>query len=274
MGIFSRFNSVVKANVDDLISRSEDPERMMNQAVREMAYQVVEIRKKVVVAVADERRFRAQWERELERAQSWKNKAKMAVRAGEDQLAKEALFRRREHEEYAEEYQKQWEAQRRGVDQLKAGLHALDAKIHEAKRKKGLLIAKKRRAEAQQAIQHTLSGLLEENNALVTLERLEERIEQMEAEADAAWEMNEQLTGDNLRQRFDVLEADHGVDMDLLELKNEMGLLPRASVRDEALLDEISREPALPARSEVQIEDGAYPIYVEADHGGRRAGVN
>jgi phage shock protein A len=232
MGIFNRLGSLLRANVDDLISRSEDPEKMLNQALLEMSHQLIEARKQVIVAIADERRFRKMWEAELTRARSWKDKARLAVLHGDDALAKEALFRRREHEDLAAEYQRQWESQRRGVDQLKDALRRLDAKLGEAKRKKTLLVAKQRRALAQQAIQETLSGL-SEASALETFQRMEARIEQLEAEAEASAEMNEQLTGDTLAQRLQSLELSAGLDLDLLELKDEMGLLPRVS-REEA----------------------------------------
>ena len=228
MGIFNRLGSLLRANVEDLISRSEEPEKVLNQAILEMGYSLVEARKKVIVAIADEKRFRAQWEAELKRARAWKDKAMLAVRHGDDGLAKEALLRRREHEELAAEFQRQWEAQRQGVDQLKTALTQLNAKLGEARRKKNLLVAKQRRALAQRMIQETMAGL-GHSSALETFERMEHRIEQLEAEAEATAEMSEQLTGDTLSQRFAQLESTAEVDLELLDLKEEMGLLPRPS---------------------------------------------
>jgi phage shock protein A len=265
MGILGRLGSLVRANVDDLITQSEDPEKMLSQALREMAVQLVDIRKKVIVAAADERRFRQDWQRELERARHWKERAMMAVRHGEDGLAKEALLRRREHEALAEEYQRQWEAQRRGVDQLRVALQALDHKIRDARHRRGLLLAKLRRAEAQKAIQETLSGL-ETASAFETLDRIERRVEQMEAEADAAAELNEQMTGDVLRQRFAALEAGE-VDVDLLDLKAEMGLLPRGEPTVVALLEANAGRgrPSRSARGEraAPASTELVPVYVD-----------
>lgn len=228
MGIFSRLESLVRANVDDLISRSEDPERMLNQAILEMGYHLVEARKKVIVAIADEKRLRAQWEAEVKRAKAWKDKAMLAVRHGDDALAKEALLRRREHEELSAEFQRQWESQRRGVDQLKVALGQLNTKLGEARRKKNLLLAKQRRALAQQMIQETMSNL-SQSSALATFERMEHRINQLEAEADATAEMADQLTGDTLALRIAQLESSSEVEIELLELKDEMGLLPSST---------------------------------------------
>jgi phage shock protein A len=258
MGIFSRLGGLLRANVDDLIARSEDPEKMLNQALIDMGHQLIEARKQVIVAIADERRFRKLWEAELTRARSWKDRARLAVLHGDDALAKEALLRRREHEELAAEYQRQWESQKRSVDQLKDALRRLDAKLGEARRKKGLLVAMQRRALAQRAIQETLSGL-SESSALETFRRMEARIEQLEAEAEASAEMNEQLTGDVLAQKLEALEASSGLDLDLLELKDEMGLLPRAAQADAAVA-------ALPRGRRLETPDvEEEPVLVEVE---------
>lgn len=233
MGIFSRLGQLLKSNINDLISRSEDPEKMLNQVIIDMNNQLVEARKQVAVAIADEKRLRKQWEAEVNLTRDWKKKAMMAIRAGDEGLAKEALQRKKEHEDLGEQYQKQWESQKNGVEQLKGALRQLNNKIEEAKRKKNLLIAKKKRAEAQQTIQQTMSGL-QEASAFETFDRMERRIEQMEAEAEAATELAGQLSGDTLTQKFEQLEASSGVDMDLLELKEEMGLLAAASTDEVA----------------------------------------
>lgn len=234
MGIFSRLGHLIKSNINDLISRSEDPEKMLNQVIIEMNNQLVEARKQVAVAIADEKRLRKQWEAELNLTRDWKKKAMMAVRAGDDALAKEALQRKKEHEELSEQYQKQWESQKNGVEQLKTALRTLNNKIEEAKRKKGLLVAKKKRAEAQKTIQETMTGL-NEAAAFETFDRMEQKIEQLEAEAEAQTELAGQMTGDTLNQKFEQLEAGAGVDMDLLELKEEMGMLPGHTDEDEEL---------------------------------------
>lgn len=262
MGIFSRLGQLIKSNINDLISRSEDPEKMLNQVIIEMNNQLVEARKQVAVAIADEKRLRKQWEAELNLARDWKKKAMMAVRAGDDALAKEALQRKKEHEELSEQYQKQWESQKNGVEQLKTALRTLNSKIEEAKRKKGLLIAKKKRAEAQKTIQETMSGL-SEAGAFETFERMERKIEQIESEAEAQAELAGQMTGDTLAQKFDALEASDGVDMDLLELKDEMGMLPAASEEDEELLQ--LKAAAAAEDAQVQASQATAPEAIEEE---------
>ena len=145
------------------------------------------------------------------------------MRSGDDALAKEALIRRRRHEEDAREYQKQWEKAKREVDQLKEALRRLSDKIEEAKRKKNVLIARKKRAEAQKAIHETMGGLKDES-AFDTFQRLEQKIDRMEAEADAGAELAEEYAGDKLEQKFRNLERTGGVDDDLLALKRKLGV--------------------------------------------------
>src|SRR5690606_30583720 len=194
MGIFARLARLIKSNINDLISRSEDPEKMLHQIIIDMNNQLLEAKKQVAASIADEKRLAKQVEAEQARAVEWEKRAMMAVRAGDDGLAREALTRKGEHDALAEQYRIQWQKQKQAVDQLKLALRALNGKIEEAKRKKALLIARKKRAEAQKAIQETLSGI-KNASAFEAFDRMESRIHQMEAEAEAAAELQEEATG-------------------------------------------------------------------------------
>src|SRR5262245_230454 len=171
MGIFARLGSLLKSNINDLISKAEDPEKMLNQVLLDMQQQLVEAKKQVAVAIADEKRLQKQYESEQEKAKEWERKAMMAVRAGDDGLAKEALVRKQEHENISSQYQAQWMAQKAAVDKLKDALRLLNNKIEEAKRKKNILIARKKRAEAQKTIANTMSGL-SDTSAFDTFDRM------------------------------------------------------------------------------------------------------
>jgi phage shock protein A len=225
MGIFGRLAQLIKSNLNDLISRSEDPEKMLNQVILEMNTQLIEAKKQVAVSIADEKRLGKQFETERATAEEWERKAMMAVRAGDDDLAKEALLRQKEHGQLATELETQWQKQAAAVNMLKSTLRQLNNKIEEAKRKKNVLVARKKRAEAQKAIHETMSGLAE-NSAFETFERMEKKIDQMEAEADAQAEISNEYTGDALKDRFAALEANRGADMALQELKAKMGMAP------------------------------------------------
>ncbi len=225
MGIFSRLAQLIKSNLNDLISRSEDPEKMLNQVVLEMSNQLVEAKKQVAASIADEKRLAKQLEQEQANAQEWERKAMMALRAGNEGLAKEALARKREHDELAASYKDQWTKQSTAVEQLKKALRLLNDKIEEAKRKKNVLISRKKRAEAQRAIQDTMSGLRDQS-AFETFDRMAAKVDQIEAEAEAGAELAEEYSGDSLAHKFKDLEGTHGADEDMVALKRKMGLLP------------------------------------------------
>ena len=225
MGIFSRLAQLIKSNLNDLISRSEDPEKMLNQVVLDMNNQLVEAKKQVAASIADEKRLAKQFEQETSNAQEWERRAMMALRAGNEALAKEGLARKREHDELAATYNEQWTKQKAAVDQLKRALRLLNDKIEEAKRKRNVLIARKKRAEAQRAIQETMSGLRDQS-AFETFDRMSQKIDQLEAEAEAQGEIADEYTGDSLATQFKQLERTHSGDDDLVALKRKMGMLP------------------------------------------------
>jgi len=148
-----------------------------------------------------------------------------AVQRGNDRLAKEALARRNEHQELARQFEEQWRKQAEAVEQLKTSLRNLNAKIEEAKRKKDLLIARKKRAEAQKAIHETLQGL-SDTSAFDVFARMEQKILDLEARAEASAELAEEFAGDTLEREFERLEAEPvGLEADLAELKQRMGMV-------------------------------------------------
>ena len=225
MGVFGRLATLIKSNLNDLISKSEDPEKMLNQVILEMNQQLVEAKKQVAVAIADEKKLQKQYQNEASVAEEWQRKAMLAIRAGDDELAKEALLRKKEHDSLSTTYQDQWQKQKAATDKLKLALRALNHKIEEAKRKKNVLIAQKRRAEAMKSIQETMAGI-SETSAFDTFDRMADKINQIEAEAEAGAELAEEYTGDVLSHKFSKLEATSGADADLEDLKRQMGLLP------------------------------------------------
>jgi phage shock protein A len=238
MGIFSRLGTLIKSNINDLITRAEDPEKMLNQVLLEMQQQLVEAKKAVAVAIADEKKLQKQYNVELDKSKEWERKAMVAVRAGNDDLARQALARKQEHEQISTQFQQQWIAQKQAVDKLKDALRLLNNKIEEAKRKKNILIARKKRAEAHKQIASTMQGL-GDTSAFDTFDRMAERINLLEAEAEASSELAGELSGDNLESQFLQLEAGgHGTEDEALnELKAKMGLLKAASGSDAKQLE-------------------------------------
>lgn len=225
MGIFARIARLIKANLNALISGAEDPEKMLTQILEDMGQQLNEAKKQVAVAIADEKRLAKQLQAAKDAVFEWERRAMLAVRANNDGLAKEALARKAEHAAHAEQYQASWQKQKASVDQLKLALRALNNKIEEARRKKSLLVARQKRAEAQSKIQETLHGL-KNASAFEAFDQMASKVEQIEAEAEARSELAEEYSGDVLAQRFGELEATAGADEDLVALKRKMGVLP------------------------------------------------
>lgn len=216
MGIFKRLGDILKANINTLLDKAEDPEKMLNQMVFEMEEKYAEAKKQVMVAVADEKRLHNQYSKAKKLAFEWADKAKAALDAGREDLAQEALLRKASHAENARGYKEQWEKQKQATESLKSSLRQLQRKIGECKSQKQLLIARAKRAEAQKKIHETMAGI-NDSGAFATFERMEEKVDQLEAEGEAAVDMAE-LETDTLEREFDELDK-VGVDEQLKRLK-------------------------------------------------------
>ena len=221
MSVFSRMSTVFKANVNDALTKAEDPEKVLNQITIEMNEQLVDTKQKVAAAIADEKRLQRQYQETAEQAKGWEEKATIAVEKERDDLAREALARRNEAQQLVDEYKIQWDKQRQAVDQLKEHLRALELKIGEAGRKKQLLIARQKRANAQKQIHETMAGM-KDSGAFDTFDRMEQKVGDMEARADAAAEMAD-FERDPLEDEFAALEKNDNVDDDLAALKAKLG---------------------------------------------------
>ena len=231
MGIFDRLSTLLRSNINDLISSAENPEKMLNQILVDMRSQLAKAKQQVAAAIADEKRLRDQADLERKNADDWEKRAMLAVQEGRDDLAKQALVRHGEHLTHAEQLEVTWQAHQAETEKLKASLRDLNDKIEEAKRKKNLLLARQRRAQAQKRIAETMSSL-SEKSAFEAFARMEERIEQNERQIKASAEIDEEFQGDRLSKDFKQLERTAGTmsaDMQLLALKQKMGMLPSAA---------------------------------------------
>ena len=228
MGLIDRLSSLLKSNINDLISKAEDPEKMLNQILVDMKTQLVKAKQQVASAIADEKRLRDQVDQEYRQSQDWEKRAMLAIQEGRDDLAKQALVRHGEHLGHGTTLEQTWESHRMETEKLKNSLRDLNDKIEEAKRKKNLLIARQRRAQAQQRIAETMSSM-SENSAFEAFSRMEDKIVSTEKRIQASAEIDEEFTGDKLASDFKRLEKSAGtigVDQQLLALKQKMGMLP------------------------------------------------
>src|SRR6266851_4840498 len=191
MGIFDRLSTLIRSNINDLISRAENPEKMLNQLIVDMRTQLAKAKQQVASAIADEKRLAAQVDQEKKAAEDWEKRAVLAVQEGRDDLAKQALLRHNEHAQGA-------------------------LTLHEA--------WVKHREETDKRIQETMSSI-GDKSAFETFERMAEQIEHEERKLLAAAEVNEDLSGDQLVKQFQGLEGKADADQQLLNLKKKMGLL-------------------------------------------------
>jgi phage shock protein A len=228
MGIFDRLSSLIKSNINDLISSAENPEKMLNQIIVDMRSQLVKAKQQVAAAIADERRLRDQVDAEYKQAQDWERRAMLAVQEGRDDLAKQALIRHNEHMSHAQQLEVTWQTHQAETERLKNSLRDLNDKIEEAKRKKNLLIARQKRAEAQRRIQETMSAM-SEKSAFEAFARMASKIEDNERRMLANVEIDEEFSGDRLARDFKAIEKGASAataDLQLLALKQKMGILP------------------------------------------------
>jgi len=223
MGIFERMKTVISSNINDMISKAENPEKMLNQLVLDMNEQMIESKKAVAMAIADEKKLEREATENKNQAADWEKKAMIAVRANRDDLAKEALLRKQEYEGYAQQLFTQWQAQKESVEKLKENLRALQNKIDEATRKKNILIARAKRAEAQDKINKTMSSISGNKSAFDTFDRMAKKVDEIEARAEATKELDDATSGATLERQFAQLESSGaGADVMLEDLKRKM----------------------------------------------------
>lgn len=222
MSILERIGKLLEANINALLSTAEDPEKMLDQIIVDMREQYRQAQRQVTVALADEKRLEAKYQKEKAAADEWQRKAVVALQKGREDLAREALVRKQEHVALANEYLTQLEQQSTLVEKLKAGLVALDKKIDEAIRKKNLIVARAKRAEAARTINKTVAAI-DDTSALSAFEQYEEKVARLEATTEAEAEVAQLHGGADLEEEFKKLEAG-GVEEELRALKAQLGL--------------------------------------------------
>src|SRR2546428_252727 len=134
MGIFDRLSTLFRSNINDLINRAEDPEKMLNQLIVDMRSQLAKAKQQVAAAIADEKRLSAQVDTEKKSAEDWERRAVLAVQEGRDDLAKQALLRHNEHAQGAGQLHEAWVKHREETEELKLALRQLDDRSEEGRR--------------------------------------------------------------------------------------------------------------------------------------------
>jgi phage shock protein A len=218
VSILTRIATLVSANINAMIDAAEDPEKMVEEYLRQMRAELSEARAATAMAMADETKLRSLYEQNRAQSEEWQRKAELAVQRDDDELAREALTRRNNAQKLADNYSAQYEAQHDQVAELRSALAKLEAKIAEAEAKRDLIIAKNRRAQTQEAITSALQSV-QGQTADSSLGRMEAVADERLARAQAMAE----LSSEDLDTRFSDLETETQVDTDLADLKKQMG---------------------------------------------------
>jgi phage shock protein A len=228
MGIISRFFNVIRSNLNVLLNRAEDPTKLLEQTLIDMEGAFQKAKEQVAGAVAGEKRLDKSLADAENQIVKWNNRAVQAVEQGNDDLAREALRRKADHTRIAAQFENESIAHSANVDNLKGSLRELETKISDIKRRKTFLMSKQKRIEAQNSIYKTVEGI-QSIGAIDTIERMEEKIEDMAAITDARMEMSDEFQGDQLEKKFKELDSGPDVDVELLELKNQLQLENKGS---------------------------------------------
>lgn len=217
MGLVDRILRIIRASLNELIGQTEDPEKILEQAVEDMQQDLIQLRQAVAGAIASQKRTERQASQNQTLAQDWYNKAQLALSKGDDNLAKEALTRRKFYQETAKALQTQLSEQTNLVTKLRENMRTVESKISEAKTKKDLYIARARSAHASQKINEML-GNVGTGSAMKAFEKMEEKVLELEAQSEALQE----LGGDQLEKKYAALEAGNDIDAELAAMKTKL----------------------------------------------------
>ncbi|MEG4283893.1 PspA/IM30 family protein [Microcoleus sp. A006_D1] len=217
MGLFDRLWRVIRANINSLVGAAEDPEKILEQAVMDMQSDLIQLRQAVAGAIAAQKRTERQYSQAESTASEWYQRAQLALQKGEENLAREALTRKKSYQETATAMKASLGQQNAVVTQLKDNMRALESKIFEAKSKKDMYIARARSAASSERLQEMM-GNLSTGSALSAFERMEEKVMQLEARSEAIAE----LGTNDLENKFLSLEGAGDVDAELAAMKAQM----------------------------------------------------
>jgi len=223
MGIFTRISDIISANFNDMVDSFEDPEKMLRQAVREMETAIEKSRREVAKAMASEKVLRKELDKNRQQVNVWEDRAASAVKDGNDDLAKKAIARRREHESIVAALTEEAEHAGEATQTLRRQLEAMQAKLAEAKRRLATLSARQRAAAVKARIAGSTTPTLDDS-AFAKFDRMKAKVEHAEAEAEAMKELADDPYNDLVNDDTDDKGPSDDLDLDaeLAELKKKV----------------------------------------------------
>lgn len=217
MGIFTRFRDIVSSNINAMLDRAEDPEKLIKLMIREMEDTLVELKASCAGVMANTKKFQRQVEEAQSRAKYWEEKAELAVNKGRDDLAREALVEKRRYAERVEALEQEITEHNGLVDQYQEDIRQLEERLRSAQEKQRMLVQRHIRANKRRRAQEEIRRV-DSAEAMFKFEDLENRIERMEAEAD----MVNFGRKPSLEAEFDSLVVDEEIEKELKNLKSSL----------------------------------------------------
>ncbi|MGD0760661.1 MAG: PspA/IM30 family protein [Candidatus Sulfotelmatobacter sp.] len=218
MALLERVSTLVRANLNDLIDKAEEPEKMIKQVILDMQNQLLQVKTQVAIAIADQHLLEKKHKENAEKVAEWMRKAELAVDKKEDDLARASLQRVESYRELSENFAQQVSDQKAQVENLKSALHKLDQKLAEAEAKADVLMAQQRRARAVTKASDARMAMGDSSKA-ATFDRMKRKV----AHSEAVSEARSEIAGSDINDRLAALEKEDRIEQLLAELKGKRG---------------------------------------------------
>jgi|SRR5579863_743576 len=219
MALLERVSTLVRANLNDLIDKAEEPEKMIKQVILDMQNQLMQVKTQVAISVADQHLLEKKQKENHDKHAEWVRKAELAVDKKHDDLARAALERSMSYQQVAESFDQQIADQKTQVENLKSALHKLEQKLAEAEAKSDVLVAQHRRSRALSKASDARMAIGDGSKA-AAFDRMSRKVIHSEAESQAKSE----LAADNVDDRLAALEKEDRIDKLLAEMKTRRGV--------------------------------------------------
>ena len=214
MALLERVSTLVRANLNDLIDKAEDPEKMIKQVILDMENQLLQVKTQVAIAIADQHLLEKKQKENEDKTAEWTKKAELAVSKKEDDLARSALYRVESYRELAGNFTQQVADQKTQVENLKTALRQLEQKLTEAKAKADLLIAQQRRARAVGKAHDARTAIGSESKS-AAFDRMKRKVAHNEAVSQAKSEIG----GEDVEERLTAMEKEDRIEQLLAQMK-------------------------------------------------------
>ena len=218
MALLERVSTLVRANLNDLIDKAEDPEKMIKQVILDMQNQLLQVKTQVAIAIADQHLLEKKQKENEDKVAEWMRKAELSVDKKQDDLARASLQRVESYRDLSASFGQQVTDQKAQVENLKSALRKLEQKLAEANAKADLLIAQHRRARAASKASDAQSGM-SANTKSATFDRMKRKVAREEAVGQAKAE----ILADDVEDRLAALEKEDRIEQLLVELKTKRG---------------------------------------------------